>query len=116
MNRVGRGKDDVAHAFQRCGVGRLAADVPGFAFGIGADDQEVRAGGDAAVAGAGRQDQHIAGADGYGPAALAPEDQVAFAAGEAENFVGGRMEVVEVVDSVALLRGPAVVLKGSFHG
>jgi len=107
------------------GVGGGAADVPGFAGWVGADDEEVGRGGEAAVAGAGGEDGDVAGADddlaagglvgcGVG-VGWAAEDEVRGAGGEAEDLVGGGVVVVEVVDAVAPLRGPAVLLEGALH-
>ena len=50
---VGGGKADVAHALEDFGSGGGAADVPVFVRWIGADDEEVVGGFDAAVTGAG---------------------------------------------------------------
>ena len=107
------------------GVGGGAADVPGLVGWVGADDEEVGRGGEAAVAGAGGEDGDVAGADddlaagglagcGVG-VGWAAEDEVRGAGGEAEDLVGGGVEVVEVVDAVAPLRGPAVLLEGALH-
>ena len=73
--RVGGGKADVAHAFEDFRGGSGAADVPVFVLGVGADDEEVVGGSDAAVAGAGRENDDIARVDGDMLAAFSAEDE-----------------------------------------
>jgi len=83
--------------------------------GIGSDDEEVIRGGDAAVAGAGGENEDISGLDGDGLATFAAEDEVGVTTGEAQDLVGGGMIVVEGVDPVAPLRRPSVGGKGALH-
>lgn len=46
--------------------------------------------------------------DGDGFAAFSAENELSVASGKAQNFVGGGVIVVEVVDAVAPLRRPSV--------
>src|SRR6266481_3626364 len=87
-----------------------------FVLRVGADDEEVGGGLDAAVAGARRESDDIAGVDGDRLAAFSAEDEVGVAGGEAQDFVRGGVVVVEVVDAVAPLRGPAVGGEEALHG
>src|SRR5437879_10386199 len=92
-----------------------AADVPVFVLGVGADDQEVGGGLDAAVASAGGEYEDIAGVDGDGFAPFSAEDEVGVAGGESQDFVRGGVVVVKVIDSVAPLWRPAVGSEEALH-
>ena len=54
--------------------------------------------------------------DGDRLAAFSSEDEISVAGGEAQDFVRGGVVVVEVVDAVAPLRGPAVGGEEMLHG
>jgi hypothetical protein len=86
-----------------------------FVFGVGADDEEVVGGGDAAVAGASGKNEDIAGVNSDSLAAFAAEDKIRVTGCEAEDFVGGRVVVMEGVDAIAPLRWPSVGREDSFH-
>lgn len=100
----------MAHALDGGGVGGGAEEVPLLAEGVGAADEEVRGGGDAAVSGAAGEDGDVAGADGDFTAAreFAAEDELGFAGGEGEDLVRGGVVVMEGVDAVAPGGLPAV--------
>jgi hypothetical protein len=83
------------HALEDFWGGSGAADVPVFAYGIGADDEEVVGGGDAAVSGAGGEDKDVASLDGEGWATFSAEDDSCVAGGDAEDFVCVGMVMVE---------------------
>jgi hypothetical protein len=82
---------------------------------IGADDEEVVGGGDAAVSGAGGEDEDIAGVNCDSLAAFAAEDKIRVTGCEAEYLVCGRVVVVEGVDAVAPLRWPSVSREDALH-
>jgi len=121
---VGGGEGDAAHVLEGVGCGCGAADVPVLAGWVGADDEEVWGAAELAVAGAGGEGDDVAGVEGevvaglFTPSATswAAEGDADFAGGYAEDLVGGGVEVVEGVDAVAPLRGPAVGGEGLFHG
>jgi len=98
----------VAHALKGFRRGGGAADVPVFVLRVGADDEEVVGGSDAAVAGSCREHNYVAGVNGDRFAAFAAENQISVAGGEAQHLVRGGVIVMEIVDSVAPLRRPLV--------
>ena len=105
----------MAHALENFGSGGGAADIPVFVLWVGADDEEVCGGLDAAVASAGGEYEDIACVHGDRFAAFSAEDEVGVAGGETQNFVRGGVVVVKVVYAVAPLRRPAVGGEESFH-
>ena len=60
---VGSWKGNFAHAAESCSVRCGTADIPGFAFGIGADNEEVGAGFEAAVTGTRGEHGYVSGPD-----------------------------------------------------
>ena len=68
-------KRQMLHSFHSFRVGRRAADVPFGAGRVGADDQEIVAGFEFAVAGSGGQEGYVAGADGDLMASFAAQDE-----------------------------------------
>jgi hypothetical protein len=82
---------------------------------VGAYDEEVIGGRDAAVAGSRGKHGDIPGADGDGGSLLPAEHDLGVPCGEAENLVSGGVIVVKVVDAVAPLWGPAVAGEELLH-
>ena len=105
----------MAHPLENFGSGGGAADVPVLDFRVGADDEEVGGGIDAAVYGAGGEYDDVACVDSDGLAALSAEDEVGLAGGEAQDFVCGGVVMMEVVDAVAPLWRPAIGGEEALH-
>jgi hypothetical protein len=107
---------EMAHALESSGIGCGAADVELLARRIGADDQEIRRGGETAMTRAGRQEDDVACADEDLASAFAAEEKTRRASDKAEDFVSGGVIVVEVIDTVAPLRWPPVTFEERFAG
>ncbi len=98
-------------------LGRIAAfDVVIGAVRIGADHQEPVAFADIAMAGASRNNDHIASPHGHGAAARTAERNPRLAGGDAEHFVRITVEMVIVEYPVTPGVRPAIAGKTLFHG
>ncbi len=115
---IGRGKGEVGHAVEGVGGGSGAADIPELAGGVGADDEEIGAGAEAAVTCASGESDDVSGAQGEIATAGsgAAERDVDLTGGDTEDLVGGGVEMMKGVDAVAPLRRPAGGVEGAFHG
>jgi hypothetical protein len=84
-------------------------DIPAHPGRVGADDQQGSVGSGVAVPGPCRQHDHIPGEKLKASAERAAEDHVRAARGDAEHLMGGRVEMVKVVDPVTPCAAPSVV-------
>jgi hypothetical protein len=105
MDWIGVRKWEAAHPVERCRRRRSAADVPGLVRRIRANHEKIRAGFDFAVPGSSWEDGYISGLDGNCVAALSTQHDPGVAGCEAEDFVGGRVVVMEIVDAIPPLGG-----------
>jgi hypothetical protein len=113
--RIGSRKTDATHAFENFGGSSATADVPVLVLRVGADDQEVLGGRDAAMAGSSGQNKNIARMNRYRLAAFSTEDQVSMARSEAKHLVRGGVVVMKVIDAIAPLRRPSVHGEEALH-
>src|SRR5205814_10669407 len=90
-----------------------AAKIVGALRRIGADDQEIAAGGNPLVPGAGGQHRNIACFDVELLAGLAAEAHAGAPRGDAQNLVDHRMEMRERIDAVARRIAPAALGEGA---
>ncbi len=97
-------------------LGTLAHQVGALAGRIGADDQKVGRAGKALVADPGRDQHRVAGLRPNGGTTLPAEAHLGRAGSDAQNFVGGRVVVVEGKDAVSPAMAPAVAVKQILEG
>src|SRR5207248_7783526 len=88
-----------------------AAQVKGSFRRIGADHQQVCACGEALMAGAGRQNGNIAGAQFHDLAVIAAEADAGLTACDAENLMDLRMVVQIIIDAVSPRPAPAMAME-----
>ncbi len=110
---IGRSKGEVGHAVEGVGGGSGAADIPELAGGVGADDEEIGAGAEATVTGAGGESDDVSGAQGEIATAGsgAAECDVGLTGGDTEDLVGGGVEMMKGVDAVRHCGGQPVAVK-----
>jgi hypothetical protein len=86
---------------------RLLTNVPGLVWRVGANHEKVGTGFEPAVSGPGGQYSDVACIDFDFVAVRSAKHEACCAAGKAEHLVSGGVIMVEGIDTVAPLRGPA---------
>ena len=85
------------------------------ALGIGAHNQEIRAGLKLAMSCPSRQQRDVAGLEHQLVATLAAQHQPPRSSGKTQHLMRGRVIVMKIVDSVPPLRWPAIALESRLH-
>jgi hypothetical protein len=113
--RIGIGKAQMGHLYGHGRCRRLSPDFPVLIRWIGSDDEEVRAGAQAAMTGARGKDGNVSTPDRDFMTARPTKHQPRRSGGEPEHFMRGRMIVLVGEDAVPPLRRPAVAPEERFE-